>query len=280
MPKNSYDKALDNFADPTNKIKIKQTLDRWSTGSQKGHTIVQNLVRLEKFLRTECMYKILCRVRDNHLSDLETLLIEYKDECTKHTGKGGNVHSSITPRLVGKAIDRVYFYKWLRKNYKSLFKNQKQADYFIDKLLAGHPLTSAQRAIYLGSKYQIWVTWSSINPSADPFDFIKYGMAEEALANLGLEPNRKRKKHLILLVYTRPRELLRPTIADAGIFTFFQPAPPEEEKHGLTKPWEESFLSVAIKKKDEDYKPQPRPEAVHAASIANLSLIMDTKQLL
>lgn len=268
-----YPAALEKFTDPDDKDALMSTLDGWSH-NRKGKVIISNL-ELERFLPVDEMFQLLDVVRAAHAESLETLERSYDNECHKHIARGGMIPSDISPQVIGKAINRDFLAKWLIKEYPAKFINEAVFEEFIERLIAGGPLDDYEKSFSLGSRYLIWVTWNVSNPTDDPFHFVRAGLSDEVRANLGLEPTIGDR--LLLFVYERRNiiDLHRPTVADAALFTFFQPPPSSEDKWGLTRPWEPSFLGANA----EECDIQPRPEAVHLSTNATMALLRKVQEL-
>ncbi len=110
-------------------------------------------------------------------------------------------------------------------------------------------------------KYLTWATFDAGSGMA-PFGFLKHNLADEIRANLGLDGS-LRGREIILLVYEPPanQRLLRPTVADAGLFELFRPPPTGHDDYGLTQPWPVSLLEGPLKTMR--FVPIRCPEVVH-----------------
>lgn len=280
MSLNSYQKAIINITDPTMLRILEETLRLWAIATDIGRKVVPNLMELERFLPEDKMLILLNTIFLNSGKPFGELEEAYEDECHRHTRAGGEVHSSISPTRLGKAIDKEYFINWLVDVYRGThFTTELEAEIFIDELIKGTPLDDDDKVILLGSEYLIWATWSQDSASDDPFHFLRFNMAEEARSCLGID--KKIGGSLILLVYDKPPtlKLYRPTIADAGIFTLFQPPPLGHDVHGYTKPWDLSMLNPDIFVLDPRFRPIPRPEAVHFSPGITVELLSYARQL-
>ena len=258
---------------PLSAFKISRIFSSQWSKTRIGRIVYPNLAQLERFLPEDSMLALLICIESASKSDIEK---RYRDECYLHIARGGDI--TISPEIVGKVVEREQFATWLLLEYRHIFAHKLQVEKFIDGLIMDAPRDDDEDKILMGNKYLIWVTWNENNPSGNPFDFIKFDMAEEARACLGLEP--KNGQRLLLLTYKGTAlNLIKPTIADAGLFTFFQLPPPDEERHGWTRPWEPAFLSDTLKAIDPRYSPQPKPEAVHMAGEAPLKILLNVREL-
>lgn len=279
MPANSYQRAITYITDPGELQVLEETLQSWSESTKTGRIVVPNLMDLERFLPENIMLLLLYTIILNSTGSIENLEQVYKLECQGNIVEGGEIESSVSPALLGKALDKEYFKGWLLRVYDgSLFTEISEAELFIDKIIAGEPLDDDEKIILLGSEYLIWATWSTDPASEDPFHFLRFDMADEARACLGLAQTMR--DSLIILAYEKPSslKLYRPTIADAGVFTFFQPPPQGHDAHGITRAWD-SFLNPAISAFDPNYSPIPRPEAVHYSTGTTVELLRYARQL-
>jgi hypothetical protein len=274
MSLTSYEKAITRFLNPADLMKIEHKLEAWSL-QKAGRVVVPNLRDLEWFLPEDDMFDLLNVVLANYAEPIDRLQSAYEIECYSHIAKGGQVPSALHPPVVGKAVDRGMFSNWLLREYPHKFIRPSSVDDFIDGLLTGSPLDPDEKLFLLGSKFLVWVTWNHASPTDYPFHFVGLGLPDEVRANMGLESNPS--DSILMLVYNRPPTLTlhRPTVSDAGLFTFFQPSPKWDARHGWTRPWPPSCLGAAATGIDV----KPRPEAVHHASEATMEMVHHVRQL-
>ena len=239
--------------DAGKKSEVEATLIRWANPPGfKGRVIVPN-IKLDEFLPKRSMVDILNAVHRSRGSSIDVLEDNYQKECYNHGRKGGPIRSRPLPRLVGRAVERRVFERWLVRQGPVL-TTRTEAGAFLDRQLRRVALSPSESAIWM-SRFTAWVTWSTT--TGDPFDFVVHGVAQEVRAYLGLQHAGGR---LLVLIYELPPRvaLHRPTIADAELFPYFQP-PGATKDHGLTRPWLSVWGIMSIP----DYVPQPRPEGVH-----------------
>jgi hypothetical protein len=219
--------------------------------------VVRNINPLERFLPKDNMRQLLAAILDCQDKPIEELATRYQEECYKHCLYGGAV-SSPQPVVVGRAVERDYFISYLYKNCTDLFSSTQLAEGFVNRLCDGGIPRSNEGAAMMSS-FGAWVTWDENSPISDPFSFVERGTAEEIRACLGLDTvGRNRGIPMLLLVYRRgSQQLLRPTVADAGLFPLFEPPPVGMDGHGWTKTWSRGIASGK-------FSLRPRPEAVHS----------------
>lgn len=265
--------------------KVETLLRRWSDESDIGRTVVPNLRDLEHFLDADDMEPILvCLFTHHAIVDLRALEAKYQAECFKYGRRGGAVREDADypfPQVVGRAVNRVDFEKWLFRAYGPAavnplhrhFQELDDAVDFVDRLLAGGPLTPAEQTFPMSS-YGAWVTWMPHLPPADPFAFLETDRADEVRAWLGLDA--AYEWELLLLRYPfAAADVKRPTVADAEIFNYFAPPDSSFELHGWTKPWKTGFLRRAGVTAS---NVGPRPEGVHDPIVfAHLRLPAEVK---
>lgn len=249
----SYRRAVQTLT-PEQRAQLQKRLGNWSTRSRVGRVIVPNLNPLERFLPAGDMKELLLAICNSPEDDLFLLGDAYKEACYRHIRRGGPAKMETLPILLGRAVERSSFIYWLfqRSGY---FTRQEEAEDFVERLINGDPLEGREPWLLM-SQYSAWATWDLDNSENDPFVF---GSAEHVRASLGLDPEARTDRGLLLLVYERPQtlRLFRPTVADAGLFLFFQPPPPPIKSYGLTKPWEPGIAQ------DSSYSPSPKPEVLH-----------------
>jgi hypothetical protein len=234
---------------------IRATLVRWSRNSSPGREIVRNIDPLERFLPSDNMKQILTVIYEARNERLDRLEALYASECYKHVRTGGKIRCPA-PIAVGRAVEKEVFIEYLRK--LPYFGTAQAAEDFVKRLVKKDSLSKGE-ASQLMSAYSGWVTWDDSTLGPDPFCFARSAISAEIVrASLGLDPDGKwRGKPLLLLVYrSSDLDLYRPTVADAGLYLFFEPPPSGLDAHGLTKP-RPPGMNRPISGL------QPRPEAVH-----------------
>lgn len=251
-------------------MKLEALLRRWNDHSDIGRTVVPNLRDLEHFLDVDEMERmLLALVTVANEPNLVEVAVTYRQECYKHTLRGGSIQENATypfPRILGRAVNRLDFERWLFATYGPSamdplhrhFTLPEDAKDFVDRLLAGGPITPAESSFTMSS-CGAWVTWAPHAPTQDPFIFAVTGRADEIRANLGLDA--AHMGEVLLLRYALdPADVQRPTVADAEIFPYFEPPDSSFELHGWTKPWPIGFLRRAGL---DEAVVGPRPEGIH-----------------
>ena len=248
----SYKRAMGKF-NHSKRCKIDKILSSWEQKSPNGRVVAPNIL-LERFLPVDHMAEILDMIFQKGNSSLKALEDQYPFECHKHVLKGQYV-DCVFPKIVGRAVEREYFVQYLLRMSNAYNLDMDIEDVIDEAIYKGSILPEEAKNIAM-SPHAAWVTWNKTDSSADPYDFVQYDHADEVRACLGL-PYRKGK--LILLLYKVLHSTLRcPTIADAGLYSYFQP-PGFSNDHGVTRP----RLAQDEELEKIKYKPKPRPEAVH-----------------
>jgi hypothetical protein len=264
---NSYDAAIKRFGS-RKQAAIKATLIKWSKDAL-GREVVRNINPLERFLPPESMTRLLSVIYNARSKGLDELAILYQAECykTENTLAGGSI-TIAKPKIIGRAVEKQAFVNYLYEKQRHCFRTRAIAKDFVQRLIAGDTMSKAESSVLM-SEFSAWVTWNDISSDLDPFAFARSSnLAEMVRACLGLDPeNRMKGKPILLLIYQSHAalELCRPTIADAGLYRFFEPPPIGVDAHGLTKAWPPGMgKSIST--------PTPRPEAIHAPQLfSNLS---------
>jgi hypothetical protein len=236
----------------------------WGSASITGRIVASKLPR-ERFLptaRLEELHKAIDKtpwLSPPTESDYLRTAEDYKLECYLHVRQGGAVPSLIPCYILGRAIEFGVYAQELAHIHPTFFTTRYDAEDFLIRLIMGDSMSPAEKLLWMSQlPKSAWATWSQSPPYSDPFDFCDI-TGDSIRACLGLDPRYRDKNGLLLLVYDRPTgtPLLRPTIADAGLFVFFEPPPPPEENHGWTRPWPPGFSPLP------ENRLTPRPEAVH-----------------
>lgn len=233
--------------EPEQQRLIESRFESWRSVKPHMQRIVTNIRELEHFLPAEKMRLILMTLLsspdDPHLSQRS-----YQSICREHVCQGDKIRCHYQPQLVCRAVEMETFILWLYGKYRSTFQVEDNARFFLQKLLLGKPLTPTEKLFQM-SEYAAWVTWSEESTPGPPIE-----AATSAIyirASLGLDPElRYSQDPILLLVYSPPPDLLRPTIADAELYTQFEPPPKDFELYGLTRPLREDLPR--------------RPEAIHS----------------
>jgi hypothetical protein len=240
---------------------IEVTLMNWAKSDGLARDVVRNLRELEWFLPASNMAELLEAIRNCHAKTTNELRSEYLKVCYRNVRKGGPIRGP-QPLLLGRAVEKEPFVQALFDTHgpinggTGLIPDLPTARNFVSRLLSGK-LDARERGLTM-SKYAVWVTWNPSDPSSNPFGFS--ASATEIRACIGLESLvTKRGEPLLLLIYKKSLalELLRATVADAGLYKYYEPPPQGFEDYGLTKQWSEDFTP--------GFQPYPLPEAIHAA---------------
>jgi hypothetical protein len=274
LPRLTYPQALRLISDVGTRDAIREALLAWHSDADParavGRVIVPNVQARECFLKPSRMKKILLAVHAAASKSAKAVPDAYENACNDHVLCGGALVPNPTasaPSAVGRAVDRSRFYEFL-ENYYGLattkplpffpfFGGASEIESFIDDLLAG-TLKPVAAQLLLAS-HSVWVTWRD-DVSAGPFTWLKQGIADEVRAGLGLNPQ---FGDSILLMEYAPTDvsLQRPTIADAGLFEYFEPPSRDHYCYGRTRPWTAGFART--RKTPIVEAPVSRPEAVH-----------------
>ncbi len=254
----SYSRAALNLSS-TERTQLEAALLNWSASTGIGRVVVPNVRDLEHFLPKRSMLALLRVVLTYAKLSWPSLEVAYQQECFKHSGRGGRVRLPAFVRLFGRAVERNYFENWLFLRHSARFPTRRDAAEFVRKLVRGGSPTPSE-ADLLMSDHCSWVTFSLDVHEVNPFGFFKTGLAEEVRGCLGLNP--RLRGPLLLFVYELPSGVrpLRPTVADAELFLFFQPPPFGIKSHGLTVPWRSEYLKAKLLLL---FQLAPRPEALH-----------------
>jgi hypothetical protein len=241
---------------PAVRLVVRARLVEWATRSDIGRVVVTNLDPLERFLPPESMARLLGAIARGASGDLGKVATAYEKACLKQVKRGGPVRLPKLPPVIGRAVERDRFVQHLLRHSDHFGGREKEVQSFVEQIILGIPLEGSQSAVLM-SAYASWASWDRDFPAA-PFAFAG-DSAEKVRASMGLDPDARCDDGLLLLIYDRPDKtsLLRPTVADAGLFLFFEPPPVRFNNHGLTKPWLPGLCGV------DGYSPQPRPEAIH-----------------
>lgn len=257
----SFQDGLKGFGPDERKV-IEQKMQEWALQTYIGRHVEQNITA-ERFLPAKNMEQLLDVFVSFHNNDIWILAEKYRDACRANVGQGGAIRSKPLPKVLGRAVEKASFVNYLKLRYPKYFRLRAHAEDFIQRLVLGGNPTRYEASFQL-SRYSTWVIWDVETRSSNPFHFVKRGRANEVRGSLGLDPKRSDPRGLLLLIYERDGHLTlhRPTVADAGLHPFFAPPPTGIDDYGLTKPWPPGISGL------EDF--QPRPEAVHGPTYANV----------
>lgn len=252
----SYLKALKKIerTSLSKRREIEKFISEWEDkNGGLGIYIVPNIER-EFFLHEDRMVRILDTIHQYRILIISKLEGRYLNECHNHVRQGGEIKISY-PTIVGRAVTRAGFTQDLKDRYNL---KKYEAESIVHKLVSGNRLSDDEKDCHM-SEHSAWVTWNKKHLSRYPFHFARSPhRGQKIRANLGLDRKKSRGDLLLLVYYTRPsNKLFIPTIADAGLYEFFQVAG-KDRYYGGTRPWHKSDLDDKVKQ-----KPQSRPEAVH-----------------
>lgn len=254
--------ALDDMP-PSQRADLETRLDQWNA-DPIGQIVVTNLRHAEFLLPIPRMLSVASTLWEHRSTDDTSLARHYRSECHKHVLQGGQIDGAI-PRLVGRAVDREEFverlYEWHGPDRGGPLHNRDLARDFVRRLETGDVLSDAEKDLRM-SQYACWVTWNEASPQGDPFAFASPRRSASILASLGLAPvNHSPHRPLLLLSYSGSTvaRLLKPTVADAGTYQYFQPPPPGAA-YGRTRPWPAELAGTILATTD---PPAGRPEALH-----------------
>jgi len=234
---------------------IEKKLKEWSVFSKTGLRISKNIRQSEHFLPKNAMTEILQVIFDNVDSDIPALEKIFQQKCYSLIKNGGSARIDNRPNLFCTAIEHgTLLDRLLRMETK--FPSKRKANNFISEHLLSSTLRRDHQKIKL-KEYTIWSSWNNDNPAGPTFHYTKYDHADEVRANHGLDMLLK-SKAIYLFSYKLPVgvDALRPTIADAGIYAYFEPPILSELNHGWTVPWHKNS-------RIQQYDVKPRPEVVH-----------------
>lgn len=260
MEKPIFIRALESFTDEDQKI-IQEVISEWSKKAPFGQRISRNFSN-ELFLPRKCMISLLQTILTNREKGIDEIESEYQEECYKHVLKGEPISPSKKPKIFGVAIEKEIFKRHLQKNYKKYLHNAKERDEFINSLLDSKYITGSKYSFYTNFKvkqYSVWSTWNHKNINKKPFEFNRTKQADEIRANMGLT-ELETSKDLLLFMFKMPKEIEPQiaTIADAGLYPYFEPPVDKLDGHGWTvcrppRPYYEKY----------EYNLESRPECIH-----------------
>ena len=264
-----FEKALRSFSNDEEEI-IRTKINEWSNSFPYGQRITRNFTR-EQFLPVNSMKEVLRIILDNEHLDIYELEDLYEKECYNHVLLGGDMDVAVSPSCFGAAIERKQFEYYLGKHYYKYFPNKQEVKEFIESLLSNTTIIGSKYSSFKKIKlkvYNQWSTWNHEDLSKRPFDFANTNEAKEIRANLGLTRIRT-SKELLLFVFEIPSTIVpkRPTVADAGLYQYFEP-PLRGSGHGWTINWQEE---PSFQKKN--YNLKSRPEVVHESILLESMLL-------
>lgn len=251
-----------------NRRKINECLLKWErSGSLIGKAVPKN-IKNEIFLSTKHFKLLLDVILENNDQEIPDLENAFVLKCRTMKRKGGRVKVVPLPRVIGRAVNRNYFEDWLFEKYcRIYFDCIEDVTEFIDRAIEGVPLTTNEKKIFLNS-WIAWATWDE-DGSDLPFSFLRSRDPNEIISCLGLDLKRKGQS-IILLTYSREKSRLpiyRATIADAELFTPFDPVIEGNKCFGRTRPWPiEVFFNMGeYDEMNPPWIPVSRPESIHGA---------------
>lgn len=235
------------------------------------HTIhIFTNIREERFIDTPSMQKIAQFVADRpdhdivkFLEDYALFCIGYGDPAFTLTLKGGSVPTSSVPKRMGRAIELDKWTDDLSHDAANRDIEHSEAKAIMERLLLKRPSVADELAFPTMnmSPWAAWVTWDlDSDGEEDPFEKFK-GDADSIRISLGLEAETPGVPILTIAYFDHAvTALYRPTIADAGVYPWFFPPPPQYNDHGITRPWRGW---EGKRTGGRDFKAIPMPEALH-----------------
>lgn len=184
--------------------------------------------------------------------------------CQQHTLRGAEVPRDKRPVRLGRAWRVQAFANSVSQASGHLTPHQAER---MLRSHSGRPLPARAetqiRASYLGGAI-IWATFNLPDTNKDPFSVLPRTAAAITCA-LGLGYHLDTDIAVIIYGSSEPshgQPLYRPTIADAGSYSFFRPSIDPSAYHGYTKPLDPNINTLP-----------PMPEVVHA-QITGTALII------
>jgi hypothetical protein len=239
---------------------IESRLDAWANSSAHKSPLAQ----IATNIRQDCfiprpMAARLCELCAQSLSDSE-MTSAYTDCCESFRLCGGAYSLPLEDTLIGRVSDRPSYLAYLTKNHFEEFSwDEKEIDAFLAELEAT-PNAHADRRSRLGVSWaNTWATFSDADIPEDPFAFSPALCPAHIRASLGLRPSAG--VAMVVFWYWLPfgMELVRPTVADAGLFPEFRPSRSRRQRHGQTEP----TLMQGCKHDTKPCVAISRPEGVH-----------------
>lgn len=245
-------------------MNVDEKLKYWSSHCLVGHIVASNFPK-ERFLPLTSKSNLLAAIDSVTWNsppvraNLEATASAYRNACHRHSREGGETPAHVATGLLGRAVEFNTFAQALTDAFPSFFYHVDDARDFLLRLSCGDALTSAEATLTMSKlPRSAWATWDEEDSTKDPFRFAT-DASDRVRACIGLDPRGRDRDGLLLLIFRRPLtlHLFRPTIADAALHLFFEPAPPPEDEHGWTRPWLPGSHGIP-----EDHL-LPRPEVVH-----------------
>jgi hypothetical protein len=213
--------------------------------------IVENVVHLERFLNhddptDQRLKHVVDAVQANIGQPAEEVRRAYVAACYQHTLCGGPASAPAGTTIIGHVVPYDRLEEFLLKQYgrqespdvNPRFETRGDVARAIEQFLEGPSVPVPLLDLRL-RRHAAWITWSQEAPG-NPFDFLDTVPPAERrsflLHCLGLDESKAGAERLLVLRFpiTREARLIRPTIADAGAYPHFRPAPSHIHTHGLT----------------------------------------------
>ena len=262
-------------------------LNRWLADATSGigRFVVSNVVNGEHFLPPRLMRDLVEHLLTVKNEPVNEVAETYESKCYTMTLKGGLIRTPNdlpSPTVVGRAINReklivelynAYGQSAKHAPYFKYFSSPAHARLFVSDLVSGKMEEDAKNLLM--SSFGTWVTWHEVANSS-PFSWLTQNIADEVRAGMGLDG--QSLGDILLLEYRveNLKELYRPTIADAGLYEYFQPPPSTYPWYGRTRPWHEDMAKG--RRKPVLAQPVSHPEALHEP-IPFSALLLPVKSL-
>lgn len=265
--------------DTTEQNKFIKILKKWESNCHYGGKVVPKLLEREHFLSVFGFSGLAREVITACVSCSSDLIKNaYKDACFNQLMKGGEVREiKYTIKYLGRVMALEDFHYNIGQYYgpgapssSRLFFNKSMIDDYLNRLMSGGPLTKMEKEVALSGSAS-WSTWNEKDPSQEPFNDLPASCTSSIIqASLGLRSDNLGKP-VLLFIYKRRGvgPLYRPTMADAGLNTRFQPTPLYFWKYGYTDTFNADDLEKDCPSLTEDELPKRQPEAIHSQLFAD-----------